>query len=624
MYSRQQPPGTPCEPAWIWLPDVTASQYFHLNAISAFMLAFNTLLLFPQLLYRPSATRQYAGSLIALAGLILLQLWYRVATHRRWKRAGLLSPELEKTLVDRLRLSVLRIDFRVNSPKVGDLVAWQFRRRRVCFIPERLVATLSHEVQDPEESEALIALPAVAHEVGHLVTGDSRHLQRSLLLAGSAVIAGLGTAIAIFPRTPFAALRLVVGFAAIVSFVGWLSFRMLRAREVEADRGGGVFLGMGTMRTFLVRLADRERFLKPSRFYQLTHPTFAARLQRFDAPLREYEYTYAKCVIAGILLGLTIGAFPLGSHAMLDRFGAISWALIVPLGIYLPMKALSAVVFPATLTGQLTASLVFKRACQMWLWSAVALIIAMFLFSGIHPLATATGNRSRDAAINSLWLNQGYLLYNFMVLHMVYYVGMRRVLHYRGPKRADSRFYAVGAVWLGLVAALAGTLGLFVLSAILMPLLGTILITLNEAKIPSDFVLQSRVVAGVTAFILIAVATLAWRWNAYVWRKSRQWGGNGEGRAPAFVEEEWAVGPGVLASGSESPNRPAVESVAPPQKVPLSRGCSLAIGLILYPPLGAVFGAYLALLTGKDVVTQGLAGFTGGIICAFIIARSRR
>ena len=572
---------TPANP--FLFPTETRSLYLYMNCISICVILF-------------------CGSLLTLGPQLELLLWFLLdgvfllvwvgVSISRYRRSLPLSPEIRAALDERLTLKATGTSFRVAH--TSDFLAWEALGKRCVFIPVGAVEQLEAETRDPSTPPGYYTA-LVAHEIGHLITKDSKVLRRTVLLAVSAFLGGVCLAIAIWPAAWVQRVRLILGFSLILALFAALLYRTLRVREFYADAAAGYLVGRDAIKEVLAGLRAAERYLTRSWWHRLTHPTFDARSQAFDAFSSMIDYSHGKAITTGLLAGFVAVAFAMGGNAMIKGGSFFLMVIIAPFGLYLGLRVIGGAVITPALMDKLDSKKCLIRAFEVWLFLFAGLGLAIYLFAGRNGLARV-GFSALDLP---LWQTYARYLLGIIVMHFVFWLGVRQYLRYRCPKYPTRLFTRRATIWLGLVATQVGIAAQVALFDLPATLLGR----------DGDWLVK----AAASALLVLAVGTLAALgvsgWLLMVRQDSRRWGAAGPVTAALFVDSEWSA-PGILIAPHGSA-QPGVRSGAARLAIWATVGCVILplagvaiVGITFLVGVSELASKLVPMITSPEVRTR--------------------
>lgn len=415
----------------------------------------------------------------ALAGWLVLQaaaaLHHFVGPVVRWRRSTPVDAGLHMALDRRFPDFAGRVEYRLTDR--GDYYASQSPGHTVCYIPRGLAYELARQLAGGSPSR-LREVFRVAHELGHIASGDSRDFSRCLLFGASATVSGIYLMVLQFWTPGWLAIK-----TAAVASVAWsfavMLYDALRYREFYADAAAGYLLGDSgdvEVSVALARLALQERSTRRPWLEGWTHPSFAQRSDTFRDFPRVHDYTAVRAFSAGTLLALLLFA----ATVILEAIGA-------------GLPPLAGNLFPDTLTWA-----DYIRAVVILLSH---LVLSLFVVSGLIGIATLSGRlglagclggglvfgAATLATFHSLVLRffgyevadryfDGWFGFRLVVLgvltHYSVWKLLRHVLTLRGPKRPGPwfRWQCCGGVF---AAWLMTVLGYFIYASLVAGWAGT-------------------------------------------------------------------------------------------------------------------------------------------------------
>jgi hypothetical protein len=391
---------------------------------------------------------------------------------------------------------------------------------KTCFVPRRLALGAGEKLS--QDSHEVIVI--LAHEIGHLATGDSKRFELSLILLASACFSAAWVLAALISviDTSWMIFRAAVGFTTMIFVYLYLLYSAVKSREYAADSFAAYITESQKVIEFLQRLAHQEKYIEISPLYRLTHPTFSERLAIQKNFFLAYKYPTSDAIISGFIIGMLNVILPLVMGGAYFRFGDIPyWALLVVANYYI-CRCLLSIIATSVVFDQLSLLKIFQRCAEIYGAMGATTLLAMFVFldetpvdiynkldtGGIDPLSNVLqGQKS--------WLRFLGPLIFFVAFHIYVYFGIRYMNFYRGLKMISPRFISVGTV-----LVIIASLGIDIMVAAL--------------TIPDNMV------AGIVGGGLVVILPSIW-WIVLVKRMISHSEGSGHKESYRFLPNEWRL-----------------------------------------------------------------------------------
>jgi hypothetical protein len=435
----------------------------------------------------PSSERIIYGTTIVIAACITMEcqywihysnrqlyrcFWYTIATvfvFSLIRNVGTLlleqaSPEFASSLESHFGQLVRDVIFKIGNQH--DFYVRTMFGKRICVVPRRALAVLLAAPPSKKGvQDEFITL--IAHELGHLLSGDSRAFQLVEFSIACSVIAVIYQWIVVwyfwFPKIhggwPLLLRGSLVTVVAIVLFLHFF-YKALRAREFSADSLAIFMVGETPVLSFLKRMTKRESHIRFPIVYRLTHPSFSLRLDVQLDYYRVFDYTLWRVFVLSVLTAFLYTSAGMASLPIMDiiyyntatsnlsspavALSAACIQLLAFIGFMLVSNAaMAACVIPAAITGRL-------RITRLIAWSIIyhALYLGSFLFIYLLITGMSVANLTHaffgsDSTVSFVAVFAGIVL--LYILELSFQVGAFWVGHYlicwRGPKYLSSTIF---------------------------------------------------------------------------------------------------------------------------------------------------------------------------------------
>lgn len=441
------------------LPNPTAGVYWQLNLFSLCVITAVLFLIVPR-----------SESVFMFWTWFAIILAFSTRGHIR-ERSPEVPANVREFLTKIVGNSLDEVQLRATS--VNDFFARSHFGSKTCFIPSKVIAQL--ENPDNLSSTKVDELGAiVAHEVGHLLTGDSKHFEHSLVLMACAGASVFWLFVLLWPliaSNSTGIIKAVFGSAAIVFVHFFLLAAAMRSREFTADSLSCYITGAPHIGTFLTRMARREAFTTYSLGYRLTHPTFRERLNIHANFYCSYRYEFKGAAIFGILFALiSMGsaAVVTGERLMLNSGMSILIAATFQIAVY---YAIFISLIPRIVVSELNITQLSFRAIEMYVVQVGFVFLVATVIFGADPIAMfysptfemPNGELANDLLAESfahtpLWAKLITPAVMLVVFHIGAFLGVRRILCFRGQKNIGRFFYVKGTVSLLFASAVVNAM----------------------------------------------------------------------------------------------------------------------------------------------------------------------